>query len=222
MEYSSVNPADTKKRSGWVGASLDKEFIIPHADGAGQIVEIGQAVDKSFLNKKVWMFGGKKEAQFGTCAEYFSTTLENVFELPEETSSLVASCLGVPVATAYYSVFSDNNPENQIFFITGGAGSVSHYAIQFAKLSGAKVITTVSSDIKKEICKSYEEGDLRKPGTKEKDVEFALKDIAVLESLVPISKKADNNKVKKSLIDILEQKRQFSDERVEYRNAKQR
>ena len=35
MQYSSVNPADTKKRSGWLGASLDKEFIIPHTDGAG-------------------------------------------------------------------------------------------------------------------------------------------------------------------------------------------
>ncbi len=154
MQYSSVNPADTKKRSGWMGASLDKEFIIPHTDGAGQIVEIGKSVDKNFLNKMVWVFGGSKDAQFGTCAEYFPTNLENVVELPKETTASVASCLGVPVATAYYSVFSDNNPENQIFFITGGAGSVSHYAIQFAKLSGAKVITTVSSDIKKEICKN--------------------------------------------------------------------
>ena len=154
MQYSSVNPADTKKRSGWLGTSLDKEFIIPHSDGAGQIVEIGKSVDKSFLNKMVWVFGGSKDAQFGTCAEYFSTILENVVELPKETSVSVASCLGVPVATAYYAVFSDNNPADQIFFITGGAGSVSHYAIQFAKLSGAKVITTVSSDIKKEICKT--------------------------------------------------------------------
>ena len=73
MQYSSVNPADTKKRSGWLGASLDKEFVIPHTDGAGQIVEIGQSIDKSFLNKMVWVFGGSKDAQFGTCAEYFST-----------------------------------------------------------------------------------------------------------------------------------------------------
>lgn len=154
MQYSSVNPADTKKRSGWLGASLDKEFIIPHTDGTGQIVEIGQAVDKSFLNKKVWVFGGSKDTQFGTCAEYFSTTLENVVELQEETSTLVASCLGVPVATAYYAVFSNNNPAGQIFFISGGAGAVSHYAIQFAKFSGAQVITTVSNDIKREICKT--------------------------------------------------------------------
>ena len=41
MQYSTVNPADTKKRSGGLGASLDKEFIIPHTDGTGQIVEIG-------------------------------------------------------------------------------------------------------------------------------------------------------------------------------------
>ena len=48
MQYSAVNPADTKKRSGWLGACLNKEFIIPHTDGAGQIVEIGKSVGKKF------------------------------------------------------------------------------------------------------------------------------------------------------------------------------
>ena len=60
----------------------------------------------------------------------------------------------MPVATAYYCIFSDKKPTEQTFFISGGAGAVAQYAIQFAKLSGAKVITTVSNDTKKEICKN--------------------------------------------------------------------
>ena len=34
--------------------------------------------------------------------------------------------------------------------VTGGAGAVGHYAVQFAKWGGAKVIATVSSDAKAE------------------------------------------------------------------------
>ncbi len=34
--------------------------------------------------------------------------------------------------------------------VTGGAGAVGHYAVQFAKWGGARVIATVSSDAKAE------------------------------------------------------------------------
>ena len=107
MDYSSVNPADTKKRSGWLGTSLDKDFIIPHSDGSGKIIEVGSLINKNIIGKKVWVCGGSKDKQFGTCAEFFQTDLESVVDLPDEISSSVASCLGVPVATAFYSVFSD-------------------------------------------------------------------------------------------------------------------
>ena len=36
-------------------------------------------------------------------------------------------------------------------FVPGGAGAVGFYAIQFAKLRGARVITTVSSPAKAEL-----------------------------------------------------------------------
>jgi hypothetical protein len=35
-----------------------------------------------------------------------------------------------------------------VVLVAGGAGSVSHYAIQLAKFRGARVITTISSDLK--------------------------------------------------------------------------
>ena len=55
----------------------------------------------------------------------------------------------MPVATAYFSVFSEFKKNEKYVFVSGGAGAVSNYAIQFAKLQGLKVITTVSSNIKK-------------------------------------------------------------------------
>ena len=154
MEFSSVNPADTKKRSGWISPVLDKNFIIPHSDGSGKIVEVGNPNNKELIGKKVWICGGSKDIQFGTCAEFFVANINHVFDIPEKTSFSIASCLGVPVATAYFSVFSENKPIDKTVFISGGAGAVSQYAIQFAKFSGAKVITTVSNEKKRKICEA--------------------------------------------------------------------
>ena len=153
IAYSSVNPADTKKRSGWISNKLNNEFIIPHTDGSGKIVDVSDKKYKYLLNKKVWILGGSKDQIYGTCAEYFSVNVNNVNIMPEQINYSEASCLGVPVATAYYSIFSEKKNKEKYIFISGGAGAVSQYAIQFAKLNGSKVITTVSSKVKENICK---------------------------------------------------------------------
>jgi NADPH2:quinone reductase len=48
--------------------------------------------------------------------------------------------------TAHRCVFSDGSVEGQTVLVTGGAGRVGHYAIQWAKQGGAKVIATASND----------------------------------------------------------------------------
>jgi NADPH:quinone reductase len=53
--------------------------------------------------------------------------------------------------TAHYALFADGPVQGRTVLVTGGAGAVGAYAIQFAKLAGARVLTTVSSDEKAEI-----------------------------------------------------------------------
>ena len=48
-------------------------------------------------------------------------------------------------------MFADGPVAGQTVLVTGGAGAVGAYAIQLAKLGGARVLTTVSSDAKAEI-----------------------------------------------------------------------
>ena len=153
MIYSSVNPADTKKRSGWISKKIDHDFIIPHSDGAGKVVEVADKKNKSLIGKNFWICGGSKDQKFGSCASLFSVKRKNILEIPNKISISNASCLGVPVATAFYSLFADKKHKEKFIFISGGAGAVSQYAIQFAKLTGSKVITTVSSEKKEKICK---------------------------------------------------------------------
>ena len=60
-------------------------------------------------------------------------------------TSLSGACLGIPALTAYHAVTMDGGVANKNVLVTGGAGAVGHYAIQLAKIKGAKqVIATVS------------------------------------------------------------------------------
>jgi hypothetical protein len=55
---------------------------------------------------------------------------------------------GIPALTALQAVrLAELSPPSTVM-IVGGAGSVAHFAIQFAKMRGARVITTVSGSEK--------------------------------------------------------------------------
>jgi NADPH:quinone reductase-like Zn-dependent oxidoreductase len=51
--------------------------------------------------------------------------------------------------TAYYSLFDNGSLDGRDVLVTGGAGAVGFYAVQFARLAGARtLVATVSSDDK--------------------------------------------------------------------------
>ena len=65
-------------------------------------------------------------------------------KLPAAIGYAEGACFGIPALTALQAVRLANLEAGTAVLIVGGAGSVGHYAIQFAKLHGARVITTVS------------------------------------------------------------------------------
>jgi NADPH2:quinone reductase len=59
------------------------------------------------------------------------------------------ACLGIPALTALHAVRMDGGVDGKSVLVTGGAGAVGHYAVQMAKMAGArKVMATVSSEAK--------------------------------------------------------------------------
>ncbi len=143
LHASGVNPSDVKTRSGARGP-MAYSRVIPHSDGAGIIEAVGEGVVPSRIGQRVWVWNGAWGRAYGTCAEYISLPSEQAVSLPDEVSYDAGACLGIPACTAYYGVFSDGSVEGKTVLVTGGAGAVGHYAVQFAKLGGANVITTVS------------------------------------------------------------------------------
>ncbi|AFY57239.1 Zn-dependent oxidoreductase, NADPH:quinone reductase [Rivularia sp. PCC 7116] len=151
IHASGVNPSDTKSRAGWGGIEKKFERVIPHQDGAGVIESVGENVDKSRVGERVWIFEGQLGRAFGTGAEYIVIPSEKAIILPDNTSFAEGACLGVPAMTAHRTIFADGAVEGQTILVTGGAGAVGNYAIQWGKYGGATVITTVSSPEKAKI-----------------------------------------------------------------------
>ena len=103
--YSSVNPADTKQRSGWISKKLNQEFIIPHTDGSGKVVEVGNPKYKNLIGKKFWICGGSKNQQYGTCAQYYKLKKndQHIFYL-NDISRFYGRINCSTVANIYYGI----------------------------------------------------------------------------------------------------------------------
>ncbi|MGH8063934.1 MAG: NADPH:quinone reductase [Candidatus Entotheonellia bacterium] len=150
MVTSGINPSDWKRRQG-LTRRMEFPKVIPHQDGAGVIDRVGPGVPESRLGERVWLYQAQIGRPFGTAAEYTVQPAAHAVPLPPNTSFAEGAGLGVPAMTAHRCLFADGPVTGKTVLVTGGAGAVGHYAIQLAKLHGAQVIATVSSDQKAQI-----------------------------------------------------------------------
>jgi len=149
---SGVNPSDVKKRAGSFPSLLDGGFVIPNSDGAGVIESVGEGVSESRIGERVWIYQAQYGRRFGTAAEFVAIDSGRAPGLSDNASFEVGACLGIPVMTAHRCVFADGDVAGQTILVTGGAGRVGHYAVQWASQAGATVIATASNDEDKAVC----------------------------------------------------------------------
>ena len=152
MHASGINPSDVKKRAGSFPNLLDGGPVIPNSDGAGIIEEVGEGVDDSRVGERVWVYQAQYARRFGTAAEYVAIDSRRAPYLPDTASFEVGACLGIPVMTAHRAVFADGPVEGQTLLITGGAGRVGFYAVQWASRAGATVIASASNEEDRQAC----------------------------------------------------------------------
>jgi NADPH:quinone reductase len=143
---SAVNPTDTKARSGSKG-NLAMPFprVVPHQDGAGTIDRVGDGVPQERIGQRVWLYETQWQRPFGTAAQFATIPQEQAVPLPDGVSFEEGACLGIPAITAHACLFSDGPIGGKTALIAGGTGAVGWYAVQLARLAGARTIATVSS-----------------------------------------------------------------------------
>ncbi len=143
-----------------------KSPLIPMSDGAGDIVAIGDGVNRVKVGDRVaatffqnWISGriGREVmssdlggAIDGMLAEYVVLDQQGVVKLPDRLSYVEGATLPCAGVTAWHALMVKGNLQAGETVLVLGTGGVSVFATQFAKSRGAKVIATSSSDEKLE------------------------------------------------------------------------
>ncbi|MQG93124.1 NAD(P)-dependent alcohol dehydrogenase [Pseudomonas sp. MN1F] len=167
LHASSLNYHDFAVVSGMWGPS---ERRIPMADGAGEVVAVGAGVSEFKVGDNVvstffpdWLDGQANVEGFGRVpgdgidgyAREQVTAPATAFTLaPQGFSHAEAATLTTAGLTAWRSLMSDDHLKPGDTVLVQGTGGVSIFALQFAKLAGATVIATSSSDAKLERLKA--------------------------------------------------------------------
>ena len=154
LATSGVNPSDVKKRAGAFPNLLDDGLVIPHSDGAGEIIALGAGVTDRRIGERVFVYQGQYGRRLGTNAQFIAIDSQRAPSLPENADFAVGACIGITIMTAHRCVFADGPVAGQTLLITGGAGRVGYYAVQWAKRFGARVIATASNPADAALCQS--------------------------------------------------------------------
>lgn len=144
IAVSGVNPSDVKSRQGSI-RKIAYPRVIPHSDGGGVIDEVGAGVSKTRVGERVWVWNGQWKRPFGTAAEFIVLPATQAVTLPEKVSFEAGACLGIPAMTAAHAIALAAIDKGATILVSGGAGAVSQYVLQFAKAKGAVCLTTISS-----------------------------------------------------------------------------
>lgn len=161
LHAAGINPIDTKiRRNGLLYPNATLPAVLG-CDGAGEVVEIGTDVTHFNIGDKVWFCHGGLGREQGNYAEY--TTLDQRWAslMPQTLDFKTAAAAPLVLITAWGALYERGGLQaGQTVLIHAGAGGVGHVAIQLAKLSGARVITTVSSTQKADFVKALGADDV--------------------------------------------------------------
>jgi NADPH:quinone reductase len=144
LAYAGVNPADWKVREGWLSPFFDYRFpFVLGFDGAGLVAALGEGVGGLEIGDRVAAVSNQGTGAWGTYADYCIADADRVARLPASVDLAEAAALPTAGMTAWSAVFDVGEAgEGRTVLINGGAGGVGGYAIQLARMAGAKVAAT--------------------------------------------------------------------------------
>ncbi|MBW4596172.1 MAG: zinc-dependent alcohol dehydrogenase family protein [Brasilonema angustatum HA4187-MV1] len=148
LRAAGINPIDTKLRKRGTFYP-DRMPAILGCDGAGVVEAVGAGVQKFRVGDEVYFCHGGLGAHQGNYAEYTTVDERFVARKPASISFAEAAAAPLVLITAWEALYERGRLEpGERVLIHAGAGGVGHVAIQLAKLKGANVCTTVSTQEK--------------------------------------------------------------------------
>jgi len=147
-------------------AAMMKLPLVPLSDGAGEIVETGPGVTRFKSGDRVagiftqcWLAGPPIQNMYttslgggvdGMLAEYVVLAEDGVVHIPDFMTYEEASTLPCAAVTSWNALVTEGKLQSGNSVLVMGTGGVSIFALQFARMIGARVIATSSNDAKLE------------------------------------------------------------------------
>jgi NADPH:quinone reductase-like Zn-dependent oxidoreductase len=157
----SLNFRDLVVAKGGYGRAV-KPPLVPLSDCAGEVLAVGEGVTRVKPGDRVagifmqkWIDGEPDDAKAnsamggavqGVLAENVCLDAEGLVHFPDHLSYEEAATLPCAAVTAWNALFDSGGLKPGDSVLVQGAGGVSVFALQLAKMAGARVIATSSSD----------------------------------------------------------------------------
>jgi NADPH:quinone reductase-like Zn-dependent oxidoreductase len=144
VKAASINPVDFKIRTGKYPAV--KEDRLPYTLGR----DVSGVVEKCGAQATLFQIGDEVFGMVGIVgggyAEKAVLDLQAICRKPALIDHVHAAAIPLAGQTAWQGLFRHGQLKSgQSVLIHGGSGGVGHFAIQFAKAKGARVLTTVAT-----------------------------------------------------------------------------
>jgi NADPH:quinone reductase-like Zn-dependent oxidoreductase len=161
LRAASLNYRDTLTVVGGYGSRQKREQLIPLSDGAGEVAAVGVGAEPWRAGDRVigclmpnWLGGELSEEKSmaslggsvdGCAVEYRVFPATGLVRTPEHLSDVEAATLPCAALTAWSAAVTQGRIGPDDIVLTQGTGGVSLFALQFARLAGARVIATSST-----------------------------------------------------------------------------
>jgi len=143
IKASAFNPVDWKIREGWFGGSPQQ---VLGSDCSGIVDVVGPKVTQFRPGDEVYAMTFIRSSN-GSYAEYVVLPEELVAKKPKNLTFEEAAAVPLAAMTAYRATWAVSAiKKDDTVFIAGVGGGVGMFALQLAKLAGAKSICTVAKN----------------------------------------------------------------------------
>jgi len=159
MKAASLNYRDLVVLRRGYGPQTGELPLVPVSDGVGEVVEVGAGVTRVAVGDRVcpsFFQGGKSLGGPLDGVLQQSMILEEsfLFKVPAHLSDEEAATLPCAALTAWSAIVVEGRTKPGDSVLVQGTGGVSLFALQFARLCGARVTVVSGSDAKLERAKA--------------------------------------------------------------------
>lgn len=163
VHNASLNYRDQAVVTGKYFGGKVQRNTIPLSDGAGEVAAVGPEVSRFKVGDRVsgtffqtWVDGKPSPESMaalgapldGVLSEFIVLNQEGLVKIPDHMTFAEGATLSCAAVTAWNALMFSGRIKPGDTVLTLGTGGVSIFALQFAKMNGARVIITSSSDEK--------------------------------------------------------------------------